>query len=214
LREVEFLPEWYPRIKRRKRAVMIQSWLALAVVVMFLGMALDKRWQVHRAKAAAIECSDQINDSQKQLAQLNQKLQYEAQLRRQEQIMAALGLNVDATRLMNVLEEAMPKQMALTALTFETQEVMCPAANPSGLETAPMDRRLKVRMDGVCPTDVELATLLGKLSAVKFFDDVAMSYARDGLKDGHVTREFEVSFSMNLNAPVDNPVGVALAEGK
>ena len=26
MREVEFLPEWYPKVRQRKRAVMIQTW--------------------------------------------------------------------------------------------------------------------------------------------------------------------------------------------
>lgn len=223
LRDVEFLPAWYPRIQRRRRAVVVQGWVTLAVVVLFLGVALGKRWELRRAGTAAIECSDQISESQKQLARLNEKLQYEAQLRQQEEIIAKLGLDVDATRLMNALEAAMPRQMALTELTEETDETTRTTPNDPGRRgravaakpVSPLiDRRLKVRMDGVCPTDVELATLLARLSAVKFFDDVALAYTRDGVKDGHVMREFEVSFSVNLNAPVDDAGGGAVAEGK
>jgi Tfp pilus assembly protein PilN len=217
LRDVEFLPAWYPQIRRRKFAVVVQAWASLGVIVLLLGITLVKHWEVHCAQAAAVECSDQINESQQQLARLNEKLQYEGQLSQQEQIIAKLGLNVDTTRLVNALEDAMPQQMSLTDLTVETEENMEPTMNVTGAKkpgTTPdapqVDRRLKVRLDGVSPSDLELASLIENLNRVKFFDDVATSYARPVTRSGHLIREFEVSFSVNLNAPVDT----AVADGK
>ncbi len=64
-----------------------------------------------------------------------------------------------------------------------------------------MDRNLRVRLQGVAPTDVELATFLTELNKVPFLEHVAPTYARDRREAGHVLREFELTFTINLNAP-------------
>jgi hypothetical protein len=38
-----------------------------------------------------------------------------------------------------------------------------------------------------------------QLSTIAFFDQVSVTYARDKSDNGHVLREFEVSFMLNLN---------------
>ena len=63
---------------------------------------------------------------------------------------------------------------------------------------------MKVKIQGVTPTDVDLANFLGALSSVSYFENIAMTYARDKGENGHIMREFEVTFSMNLNAPPAN----------
>jgi hypothetical protein len=71
-------------------------------------------------------------------------------------------------------------------------------------KAADVDRRLKVVVDGVAPNDTQLATLLENLSKVKCFDNVAFAYFREGRsRDGHLLREFEFTFDMNLNQPTE-----------
>ena len=33
MREVEFLPAWYPQVRRRRRLVVLQAWMTLAVLI-------------------------------------------------------------------------------------------------------------------------------------------------------------------------------------
>ena len=52
----------------------------------------------------------------------------------------------------------------------------------------------------MAPTDVELATLLTELNKVPFFDNVTAEFSRDKQQAGHVLREFQLGFIINLNA--------------
>jgi hypothetical protein len=210
MREIDFLPDWYPQIQTRYRMVVAQAWVTVAIVAVLVGYVLFKRWQVHSVKVVTAQCLAQISQSQQQLAQLNEKLKYEAQLRRQEQIVARLGLGVETTRLMKALQDAMTPEMALTNLSLETVELAKPGAMSASSsahrdgkdQTSDVDRRLKVVLDGVEPNDMQLATLLENLSKVKCFENVAFSNSVEGQsRDGHVLREFEVTFEMNLNPP-------------
>jgi hypothetical protein len=60
------------------------------------------------------------------------------------------------------------------------------------------NRRVKMRMQGVAPTDSDLASFLAKLTAKPFFSAVAVTYSRPRSEDGHVMREFEVTFVLDL----------------
>src|SRR4051794_28822020 len=46
LRDIEFLPAWYPQLRRRKRAIWIQSIATAAIVLVLAGVTVAKRWNV------------------------------------------------------------------------------------------------------------------------------------------------------------------------
>jgi Tfp pilus assembly protein PilN len=215
MREINFLPNWYPQIQQRYRWLIAQAWMTITIVSLLGGYALVKRWQVHSAKAVTSQCEARITQSRQQLAQLGEMLKYESELRQQDQIVARLGLGVDTTRLLKSLEDAMPTEMSLTNISVETVEQARPGSvmtisarnNPASSDKADgadVDRRLKVLVDGVAPTDMQAATLVENLLKVNCFENVAFVYFREGRsRDGHVMREFEITFDLNLNPPGD-----------
>jgi hypothetical protein len=92
--------------------------------------------------------------------------------------------------------------MALTGIVLENEEKVdrsVLAANRGSNGEAPVDRRLKVRVQGVCPTDVDLANFMTQLSAVPYFESVNNTYARERAENNRVMREFELTFSVNLS---------------
>ena len=208
MHEVDFLPPWYPAIQRRQKAVVIQAWATLLIVVCVCGYALARKMQVNAAKQITVQTEAQINLSRQQLAQLSEKMKFEDQLREQDRIVARLGLGVETTRLLKALDDAMTPEMALTNLSIETTE-QPPAMNISLLRTASsdaavdQDRKLKVVVDGVAPTEIEAVTMMGNLLKVNCFENVAIQLNEGKLRDGHIAREFEVTFDMNLNAPAE-----------
>ena len=213
MRDIDFLPAWYPQIQKRYRWLLVQAWVSAAIILMLGGYALVKRLQVHNGIVSTAQCKVQIRQSQQQVAQLNAKMKFESELREQDQIVARLGLGVDTTRLLKSLEDAMTPEMGLTNVSLETLEqpretlaVLLPGRRPTA-ESDPMldmDRRLKVVVDGVAPTDTESATFLASLLKVNCFDNVNLEYMRPGAsQNGHVTREFEVTFDLNLNPPTE-----------
>ncbi len=213
MREINFLPSWYPAIQRRYRQLIVQAWITVTLLLILTGYAMAQRLKVHLAGRATAQTKAQIRLSQQQLTQLAEKLKYEDELRRQDQIVAKLGIGVDTTRLLKALEDAMTPEMALTNLSIETVEQVRPGlplvalarqAAAGGNPQQEVDRRLKVMVDGVAPTDMEVATLMEHLQKAGYFENVAFPYLREGRsRDGHVMREFEVSFEIDLNPPAE-----------
>jgi hypothetical protein len=207
MREIDFLPSWYPAIQRRYRWVIAQAWVTLVLIFVLSGYALAKHYQVRAARQTTAQTEAQIQLSHQQLAQLNEKLKYQDELRQQDRIVARLGLGVETTRVLKALQDAMSPAMALTGLKIETEEQPRAIALTSSLDRdqpLEMDRRLKVTVDGVAPTEIEAVTLLGNLLKVKCFENVAIQSNQGKMRDGHITHDFEVTFEINLNPTVED----------
>lgn len=201
MRELEFLPEWYPRARRQKRLVMLQSWLAvlLACGIAVWGLMTHRN---HQARLAELQTLDRLIAQ----SQLNLKLRDELQekkkaLEDQQRVLSRIGMHVESSRILAKVAAIMPEHMSLVDLTVDTiDQVPAVDQGKSGdAKKAPAARKLQVHLQGVAPTDVDLANFLAKLSTVPFFQQVTLLEAVDyNDKSGHVMRRFELTFSMDL----------------
>ncbi len=204
MRELEFLPNWYPQARRRQRWLRTQGIVTLLLVGglgLWLGLA---QRNIRAAQASLASVDTQLAQSQLELEQLQVQLKLKNQLEFQRQIVSRLGLHVEISRMLLTLEKLMPKEMSLTDLSFETSEELVRTADgATSAKNLQKTRTLRVKLLGVAPSDVDLANFLAGLTNVPFFSDVGMTYARDKSQDGHIMREFEVTFSMSLNPPAE-----------
>ena len=204
MRELEFLPEWYPTLRRRKRLAKLQAWMALAIIAsLSLWLSLARR-NVRSAEVALGAFEVQVQQTETEKRQLNEQLEMKRQLERREEIVAQLGFPVEMSRLLQTLDTIMPREMSLRDINCTTEEQTSVAAGAAAAQATPgrpqvVDRRLRVRLVGVAPNDVDLADFLLGLTKLPFFEQISLVRA-DGVSDGgHLMREFEVTFSMNLN---------------
>lgn len=206
MRELEFLPTWYPQLQRRRRLVFIQAWL---MVVLAFSLALwvylaDRNER--GAEEALTYLQGQLAQAESQLVQMDRLEVLRKQWLKQAETLRRLGTHVEAARLIGKLATVLPENVALLSLSMDTDETIVHMTNVerAGSITPPpprVDRRLKVKLQGVAPTDVELALVLTELNKVPFFEQVTPTYAQDRKDAGHIQREFELTFSVNLNMP-------------
>jgi Tfp pilus assembly protein PilN len=199
MREMEFLPEWYPQSRRRKRVVVLQGYMMLLLAAgLAVWLALAQR-NIHTASAALAGIESQISQTHQEMHQLDEQVALKNQLLLQRQIIGKLGLPVEMSRLLFTLDQKLPRDMSLTDLSFDTREQLKAANTRVSARGDDIDRRLHIRLEGVAPTDNDVANFLTALARVPFFDDVAMNYSRDRNEGGHIMRDFEITFSVNLN---------------
>ena len=202
MRELEFLPAWYPQVRRRRRLVMLQAWLMLFLLVGMAGwMALAHR-NIRQSTDTLAKLDADLIRSRNDLKALEELMLYDKKLKDQAQVLTKVGTHVEAARLLATLDEVMPKSASLLELSFLTEEkqpVTLAGARAAQERDRNVDRRLNVRVTGVAPTDVEVAEFLTRLTGKAFFEDVRMTGSKPRLDNGRVMREFEVYFSMNLN---------------
>src|SRR5688572_16763379 len=70
VRELEFLPDWYPGLRRQRRLVILQAWMTLAVLGgLGLWLLLAQR-NVHNAAAAVAALDAQVLQTRTEQRQL------------------------------------------------------------------------------------------------------------------------------------------------
>ena len=206
MRELEFLPDWYPRLRRQRRRVLLQTWVALLVVAgLALWLTLARR-NASRADVALRAFEAQVLQTETERRQLDEQLRMKAQLEQREEVVASLGFPVEMSRLLRTLDVIMPREMSLKDVTCTTIEQPLVYDGPAAAQArAPqdkpaVDRRLKVSLVGVAPNDLDLANFLTGLTNYPFFEQIQLLKADGVIDAGHTMREFEVTFSMSLNA--------------
>ena len=216
MREVEFLPDWHPKVRKRKRMVALQAWVTLTLMCgLGLWMLLVQR-NVHARDLELDGLRKDLTQSETELARLEELLQLQRQLGQQDQIFNKIGRPVETTKLITTLEQMMPTDMALLDLSLEGEEQRGGGggsawggglAGRAAREKEQETPKLRFRLRGVAPTDTDLGEFLHKLTGRPFFKNVELLYSHERQDRGHIMREFEVTFVMEL-------AGVAGAGGR
>lgn len=199
MREVDFLPAWYPRLHRRRRAVAIQAWLTLGVAAALGLWVLTAQTDVQARERELGSISGLLTRSQADVERLETLLDMQRKLGHQDQIFAHIGRPIETTRILTTLEELMPRAMSVLDISLESEEPKADTITGKAAEQKAPLRRLKVKLHGVAPSDADLANFLTKLTARPFFSRVSVSYSRPRTESQHVMREFEVSFTLDVS---------------
>jgi Tfp pilus assembly protein PilN len=183
--------------------VLLQGYMTLLLAAgLGLWWLLAQR-NIQNAAAALAQLQTQISQTHQEMHQLQEQSSLKSQLLVQKQIIDKLGLPVEMSRMLYTLDQKLPREMSLTELAFDTQEQLRAASTlasgRSGRVADGIDRRLHIRLEGVAPSDDDVANFLSELSQVQFFQDVAMSFSRDGSHEGRVMRDFEITFTVDLS---------------
>ena len=203
MRELEFLPGWYPQTRRRKRTIAIEGYIVAALILALGGWVAFAQRGVRTRELALDALQQQLGTAYSNEEILKQQLALRQQLSEREELIASLGYPVELTRLLQTLDSVMPKAMTMLELDCQTREVARPVSTVAAIfkpnERKPVDRRLDIKLRGVTPDDGDIGTLLSQLQKRQFFEQVNVTSIQNRIDDGHRMREFEVTFSMNLN---------------
>lgn len=206
MRELEFLPDWYRNVLRRRAWVIAQAWGTAGLVVVLLIWACVAQFQAMWAQHEERRVAELVQKSQKDVDELR-LLQHEKNTWNERgEVMAKVGLSVESTRLLQTIADAAPATITLTSFNMQTEErIQVPrsgaAARAMKDKTPTMDRKLKVRLTGFAPSDAEVWDLVAQLTQYPFFEDVQPTKTTESDWEGRLVKEFEIGFTIDLNAP-------------
>ena len=98
MRELEFLPAWYPQTRRRKRLVILQAWMTF-VLVLGLGLYLflaERNLRTARASLASL--GGELTQTEKELRKLDELLTLQKQWQQQFEVHSKVGEHIEASR--------------------------------------------------------------------------------------------------------------------
>jgi len=204
MRELEFLPSWYPTLRRKRRQLLLEAWLCVLIAVA-LGSWLALSARTVMAKQSLLTARQgQIKQIGYELQKLDELQSLKKQMSEQAMLVSRLGPNLPISRVLGDLERKLPQEMALLDVSVDVQQHTralpviragaVPAANPQTV----IQREMNIELHGVAPSDVELGNYMIRLSTIPCFTASSLSTA-DLRQNGRLMREFRISFSLNLS---------------
>ncbi|MFT3785249.1 MAG: hypothetical protein QM770_03665 [Tepidisphaeraceae bacterium] len=207
MREVDFLPDWYPRVRWQQVLLKIEVSIVVTLVLVVSAYLVWMRQRVTTAESAFRVVSSEQAETRRQVKELDQTMQLQAELLSKQRLVAELGMPIELTRVISEIGECMPSEMTLNEFECTTDQ------RPMGIEEkalrgirdepgagprVAMTRTLQVAMRGVAPTESQVARFYGDLAERRFFDGVRLN-SEETKSNDHVMRNFETSFTVPLD---------------
>jgi Tfp pilus assembly protein PilN len=222
MRVIDFLPNDYMAIRGRRRANL--TCLAIAGTVC-IGLALGLSLLYVHAKSMAasrVAVEQQYADANQQRDQLQALEGRKADLLRKVSLSTTLLERVPRSTILARLTNYLPRGASLTNLSMKIEDMEVRASEVVGgsdkekkdvkdaKEAAaknggkPATVRVKqyvFRLDGLAPTDVEVAEYLSRLNAEVLFRNVDLQFSEELVqKEGASVRRFQLKFRLSPGA--------------
>jgi Tfp pilus assembly protein PilN len=199
MRELEFLPDWYPTLRRKRRVLLIEGWLTIAIVgVLGIWLILSAHNVIARESLLHLQ-DKQLTQSSAELQKLAELQSLERQMDDQYKLMSHLGPNVPMGRLMDTLEQSLPPGVALLDVSVNFQKGVKLQSGRQGTTTT-SDPQYVIEIHGVSPGDAELGNFMTRLARnVPQYVGGSMMGERDIRQDNHLMRDFNFSFAIRMN---------------
>lgn len=167
-----------------------------------------RQGQLVRAEGQVVALSERAQNIQRQIAMIPDVQRQMADLLIKKRIDAELGSRADCTGVLAELCRLAPPNITLISLELRTVNLPVSPVKPSQRSSfrsavparanspgrsAATVRRVRLMLTGLAPTDVDVANLIGQLSASCLFEDVNMGYAKTVMFQSRSAKEFQAS---------------------
>ena len=202
MRELDFMPEWYPRFRRKRHFALVQAWSSAAIMLVLVVGSFATLRAIHKRQSELGEIERDLAQTQIELRQLDEKLALRRQLEKRKQVMVSVGRHIEAARLLALLDGAKPTEMGLSELKLEEAELVRPGEAVGSLLSTrkpSLSRRLTISIKGVTPTDMDVANLLVALNRFPFVEKASLVGSENKTESGKAMRAFEVGAQIDLS---------------
>lgn len=205
MNSIDFLPERIRILRARHR-----QWRRMGYMLAVLIGGLGVLWYFGQTRVRSAEAevrmlrgsSVSFLQQKAQRADLEQELQT---LKAKQDIEQCIGSRLGVQVLLAELQATLPQSITLVRLELESKEQESRAdtsrisARAAAASTTPNPkdsvkiRRVHMKLTGLAPTDMDVANMIGQLSASPLFEQVRMGFTRNVIIQGRQAREFEAS---------------------
>jgi hypothetical protein len=208
---VDFLPEDYVQAKRRTRANLLC--FGLFVVVM---LAIVWAFVVNQQQDARVaELADEVNE---RIAAESRKLHHMKELNRKKRAMLEkarvteqLLQRVPRSLILAELTNAMPKQCSWLKWELKTtrqrkqtvrRRVTRLQARLMARQAAgqPQPKEVKLTIEGLSPTDLEVSSFMGAVKKCPLFENVALVSTEEHKRGEEILRRFKICLTLARDA--------------
>ena len=199
---VDFLPERTRVGRARRRRLVRQAYLLAMCLVGLAALAQLRQGRIGEARGELGLLEERCDQVQNQIV-LRAELEAEqAGLLVKKRIDENLGSRVNAIDILGELQQLSSDRLTLTSMTIHAADIPVPTSTiAGGLQVAgasgdggqQVNRRIRLVLTGLAPSDIDVANFIGQLASSPLFEDVNMGYAKTIYYEDHEAREFQAS---------------------
>lgn len=205
MERVNFLPERIRTRRARRKSLLRQGYLFVVVLAAMGMLSYVLQGDIREARAEARRLEVRSTDLARQLAQRATLEAERCDLLIKKRIDDRLGSRVSALAVLAGLSRLVPETIALMELSLDNMTVTVPvgaARAPAGPGATAAQTvrdqqktitRVRLVVTGIAPTDVDVASFIGQISAADLFEDVNIGYVKTVPFRGRTARQFQAS---------------------
>ena len=205
--QINFVPDWYVQKRQRRASLKRQGML---IVLMVVGMA--GLWAIGHQRVSGLSeyrnsLQAQLNAAEFQMTEVAKLQSAKATLTEQIRIYREIARPITFGQMVATIGALTPEPVFLVTVKAKTEEStrrrVIPGGGENGRDKTVVDKfqTIHVELEGVAPSNVEIANYIGQLAGNGLFRNVKMEFSREGEIENALTREFRISMEVPLDRP-------------
>lgn len=198
MKEIDFRPDWYCVIRKRKRDAVIRASL-LGVLAIELGVGF-------------LAVSTRNAEAQQQLSDLRSALENQAtafesfgelvidlsELRTKRALLSDVAGGAPVHAILAELSGLMPESLAITAMSYKQHRriggrVAVEGSTPAKSGTMQMENDNGLEIKGLAASDGDIGAFMSRMAASSLFTNIALTYSQPIIRGGFPARDFELT---------------------
>jgi len=213
--DVNFLPDWYVQAQSRKNSLQRSAGLSIVVIVCMVAL-LGQTWHTQsELRQYHEELQHRLASTRMQVTEATKLRAAKSELQQQLRVHRQLHKPINYSQILGTLTSLMPPTIALTETEINTESVtVTRTLKPSDPRYAEARKKhrgkgeptvskthqvISLQIEGVAPSDSDIANFIGALAASRLFENVKMIYSKKGTHGELITRNFRMRMQVPLN---------------
>jgi hypothetical protein len=212
-----FLPEDYLEKRAQRRTNIVCVGLFAIVVAGVFGVGSLQFRQKLELQARQRAVNARFEEAAKRLEDLDQLQTQRAALVQKATDVRTLLERLPRTRVLSELVNNMPATLSLLSLDLSTKVTTKQVQVATALDKAKVDAKAKkskttrevkqvdvtLSVEGVAPTDVQVAQFMTAIGSIPFFSDVNLAYTEEMTVEDHTMRKFRIDMKVNQDIEIE-----------
>lgn len=217
MNEINFLPQSFLEAQNRRQRLFREITILVGMVLIGLALFAGQSGRVMSIRNQVERKSEELAAAQLRSTEVAKLKAQQQQLKLQLAVHDGLAMPLNMSSILATISHVLPPRMALTEITcssdapkldlsdLKPSATKKKAAKKKTIVKAP-ERVMQIQVMGLSPSDVDVANLVGALSANPIFQNVKMRYAKSAAIDKVMAREFRLEMEVSLDCIYQAPL--------
>ncbi len=218
MNEINFLPQSFLEAQNRRQRLFREVVILCGMVLIGLALFAGQSGRVMSIRSQVERKSEELAAAELRSTEVSKLKAQQQQLKLQLAVHDGLAMPLNMSSILASISQVLPPRMALTEITCSSD---APKLDLSDLKKSAtskkksskkqkivkvQERVMQIQVMGLSPSDVDVANLVGALSANPIFQNVKMRYAKSAAIDKVMAREFRLEMEVSLDCIYQAPV--------